>query len=243
MCDPLGIAGSVPDQPVADVPVKRARVNPTPPVVSVPASAARAPPAINAQGKAPAMVPKAAMPAPIPKALSVPASAPPAISAQVKAPATVPSKDAMPAPIPKAPNPVSNALVQAPAHAGKAAPVGAQVASVNAANSLPAAQPVPPAVAAAPVESTMIEVDPAQCNDDTREVVTIAQFRSNYMAMRRACQNSNIVVTPVMLEQYQSGGPARQRLFEKFVLHGNDLAKISLDIMKDQPFHVWLFWS
>ncbi len=81
------------------------------------------------------------------------------------------------------------------------------------------------------------------CQLEHATAVTIANFRSNYMAMRRACQNNNIVVTPVMLEQYQSGGGSRQRLFEKFVLHGNDLAKISLDIMKDQPFYVLLFWS
>ena len=53
------------------------------------------------------------------------------------------------------------------------------------------------------------------------------------MAMRRVFQNERIAVTPLMMEQYASGGNGRQRLFEKFVAHDNDLAKISIEVMKD----------
>jgi hypothetical protein len=81
------------------------------------------------------------------------------------------------------------------------------------------------------------------CQLEPVTAITIANHRSNYMAMRRACSNNNIVVTPIMLEQYNAGGGAKQRLFEKFVLHANDLAKIGLDVMKDQPFCLLLFWS
>lgn len=60
------------------------------------------------------------------------------------------------------------------------------------------------------------------------------------MAMRRAMENPKIELPAAMIELYNAGGAQRYSLFSKFVVNENNLAAISLDIIKE--LHVSTTW-
>jgi len=150
-----------------------------------------------------------------------PAQAAPAGANSASPGAAVPAT--VPGAAPPAKSPGAAAAGAVPANAGAVPAKALGMVPAKAIGSEPAV----------PVKKEMIVPNSAADGQDLTPI-TVANFRSHYMQMRRICENDSpkVLVTQAVVEAYAAGGQSRASLFQKFVVNNNDLQKICFDVMK-----------